>query len=598
MSQTTTPLPSPDPASLPRKETVVSRGFHQAIIQELGPRFRLLNTGIAFNSTACSAPPAICTPFRVACRLWNEVTGWSLVVEIQDPRNRVVECVLPSGVLDGRPREAMAMLAKHGLRVFSADDHRNVLDLIRAWPVSLFATEAGRTGWQEEKSAFVLPTGRVLIRKTASESFRYTGDRASEEIGDLAIWQAGVAALCPGNPVLLFACSVAFAAPLLPFQTATGSRVFHLHGLSGEGKTRLLNAASTVWPRRNSGIRTWRTTVNGLEGAAAEVQHLLLGLDDLPEEPPPEFDAAIYMLGNDGGKSRMSKTTAMQGRLTWKIMILSTGEVSSKTALKAIGKTRRGGQSVRMLDIRVADRHDATPWSAYENLHGHGTGRAFVAALDRAVEQASGPAGAAFVEALLRTDAKAIEKRLAVAIEAQASDLRQRLGISEDDPAETEVRRVIDAFALVAVAGEWASDYGVTGWESGSVTAAVGEIARRWLQERGGTRPIDQMEAANVTREFLERNGNRLITLPVRDAKAASNDREILGYRDATHFYLLSQTFTEIHKGRNIDASARLLEEAGYLERGGERNSLLYRVPKAGESRPRAYRITRAILDA
>ena len=40
------------------------------------------------------------------------------------------------------------------------------------------------------------------------------------------------------------------------------------------------------------------------------------------------------------------------------------------------------------------------------------------------------------------------------------------------------------------------------------------------------------------------------------------------------------------------------LEAAGHLVRGGERNSLLYRVPKAGDARPRAYRISRSILDA
>lgn len=157
------------------------------------------------------------------------------------------------------------------------------------------------------------------------------------------------------------------------------------------------------------------------------------------------FDEIEKVTGNSGGKTRMSKSTALQDRLTWKIMVLSTGEVSSATALKGIGKTRRGGQSVRMLDIRVADR--------------------------------------------------------------------------------------------------------------------------------------------------------RLLTLPVKDGKAPSHDREILGFRDETHFYLLSQTFADIHKGRNSDASARLLEESGHLERGGERNSLLYRVPKAGEARPRAYRITRTILD-
>ena len=159
------------------------------------------------------------------------------------------------------------------------------------------------------------------------------------------------------------------------------------------------------------------------------------------------------------------------------------------------------------------------------------------------------------------------------------------------------MRRVLDSFAVVAVAGEWATGLRVTGWEKGSVTEAVAEIAGRWLQERGGAGPVDQMEAVKATREFLDRNATRLIPLPVRNTGQGLG-REILGYRDESYFYLLSQTFAEINKGRDIDVSARLLEAAGHLVRGGERNSLLYRVPKAGDARPRAYRISRSILDA
>ena len=84
---------------------------------------------------------------------------------------------------------------------------------------------------------------------------------------DAADWRDRIGALCVGNSRLVFAVASAFAGPLLrPAGMESGG--FHLRGDSSSGKTTALRLAASV----NGGpsyMQRWRTTSNGLEGAAA-----------------------------------------------------------------------------------------------------------------------------------------------------------------------------------------------------------------------------------------------------------------------------------------------------------------------------------------
>jgi len=583
-SAQTHPLP-PQPA-LPHE----IKCFLEAVKKELPPRFELVSGGFKLLDQKA----AFCSPLRVRSRAKNQSSGWSLVIEILDPLDHIVTCILPAKTLEGKPREALGLLAEHGWRLFDSYWRDTVLDLLRQWPAGANETELDRTGWTADRAAFLLPDGTVLSHPGSAQRYRFSGRRKAVEVGDLAIWRREVASLFVGNPNLIFACCAALAPALMPFQPAAASRIYHFYEKSSVGKSLILKSGMSVWPQESDGLRTWRTTVNGLERAAANANNTALCLDDLPEDPTAEFGQAIYLIGNDGGKTRMDQNTAEKERLTWKINVLSSGEAKSAVSLEKIGKKQRGGQDVRMIDIRAVAESDGIVYGAFENLHGQPNGRAFAKVLEEALGMASGPAGRAFVEALLKIEPHLLAERLRQDIELSAAALRLAIDVSEDDHGASEVNRVLDSFALVAVAGEWATNFGVTGWEKGVATTAVTEIARRWLKDRGSSKSRDLIEAIRGTREFLERSAHLLITLPAKSVRMAS---EVLGYKDDAYFYILPKTFADIHAGRTPESIARLLEGAGFLERGGERNSLLFRLRDTGKDRPRAYRIRREIME-
>ncbi|MFG6664764.1 DUF927 domain-containing protein [Sulfitobacter sp. 916] len=532
-----------------------------------------------------------CTPFRVKSYVEEqEGNGWKSVIEILNPDGKLVECLLPWRILDGKPNEALGVLANHGLRILNGYNKQSVLELIRTWKVSARELEVSRFGWTPDREAFALSSGRVLTRKTTEASYRFVGNADGRQIGNSAVWKESVGRLAIGNPNMLFACALGFSTALLPYATSAGSTIYHLHGRTSQGKTRVLRTALSVWPKIGEADKTWIATINGLEGEMARANNHLLGLDELPEEPPQDFSRAIYMIGNSGGKGRSTKDGTAITRQAWRTSVISTGEDSMAGTLKKLGKPPRGGQAVRMIDIPLEGA-----FGAFDTLHEHATADAFVKALDVSLAKAAGGAGALFVTGIMHGSAAHMEAYVSRHVTEQAAAMQDALGIVAGDTKTTEIRRVLDAFALIAVAGELVSRWGITGWPEGTATAAVQEIAKRWLGDRGNM-AYDQINVLESIRDHLQQNQDRFMTI----AQAINTEHdtaEIPGYQDDTYIYLLASTFALSHGKATSDAAVTYLLDANYLHAGGERNSQQYRLPKINGKRSRAYRIRKSLLE-
>lgn len=306
-----------------------------------------------------------------------------------------------------------------------------------------------QTGWSgPDFKAFVLPD-EVIGPKASAVTYQ-TGERGNDEYttgGTLSGWQAGVAALAVGNPLLALALSAAFAGPVLA-RCNSESGGIHFIGDSSTGKTTAIEAACSVWGGANF-KRSWRATGNGMEGVAALFNDSLLALDEISECDPREVGAIVYALGNGRGKQRASRTGHARSVARWRCSVLSSGERSIGTTMAEGGHRVKAGQSVRLLDVPAARAH-----GAWDTLHYFHSGTALSDALKRQSIAHFGHAGRAFLERLSRDHADFC---------AALDKIKARPEFASPDD-EGQARRAASRFAVLALAGELATEYGVTGW--------------------------------------------------------------------------------------------------------------------------------------
>lgn len=575
------------------------RDFYAAIYEALPPQYRLSSDGIAHKGPSGARAIPFCSPFRVKALVEEPKSqNWSRVVELLNPRGDLVECILTAGSLTGRPRDAIAKLSDRGLQVANEYQIKTILEIIRNWPVP---TEAYRTlvtkvGWSPTRDAFTLTSGRIITRKGAPSEYQFDGDPVGTEIGSLETWREHIAALAVGNTNLVFGISLAFSTALLDLSLRfmePETLIYHLYAKTSQGKTRTLRAAMTVWPKIGKKDRTWAGTINGLEAEIAKSHSILMGLDELRGNATPDLHVLIYRFGNGSSKARGLKEGGAQERESWLTAVLSTGEASFVDVLSKLGGVPTGGQGVRMLDIPAIGRY-----GLFDALHGSETSDDFVARLDKAIRKASGPAGAAFVERLLELDGEAPEYNLEADVRRHEKALQAHLGVRAGDEATIEIRRVLRSFALVATAGEWATDWGLTGWETGEAYAAVQTIAERWLKGRGCL-PFDQIQILKNVRQYLEKTEHRFTYLSAVRRKEGGGYGDQMEFRDDTFFYLRPAALSTMARDLEISKTGQILEAltgGRYLESGGEKNSQQFKLPLIGSERPRAYRIRRTIL--
>ena len=410
---------------------------------------------------------------------------------------------------------------------------------------------ASRTGWHDVESGrcFVLP-GRTIGAENVRHQTESPGIDDFRQAGTLQGWRETVAAPCRGNPVLILAVSAALAGPLLKVaaQRDAGGHGFHLVGDSSKGKTTALQAAASVWGGPGF-VRTWRATGNGLEATAAALNDAAIILDEISEANPHEIGGVVYALANGHGKQRARREGGSRQAARWRVVALSSGERTLAGHMGEAGGRVKSGQSARLLDVPATWQSHG----AFDELHGHPDGRAFADALKQASERHHGHAGPAFVEWLIDQDHD-LPERLA---RTQAHEWFQ-------EPGEL-AGRAGSAFALVATAGELATEAGITGWQTGEALEAAAFALGGWADLRGGGHGEDQ-QILNAVRDFLDRHG---------DARFSSLDTSGSGIRDRAGYwrdtengrvwYFTAGALREAASGFETRRIADALEAAGWL---------------------------------
>lgn len=151
------------------------------------------------------------------------------------------------------------------------------------------------------------------------------------------------------EPICAAVICASFAAPLLkPLHAANFA--IHLPGESSRGKTSMLKIAASVWGDPNSPhwLASWNVTAAGAEARAAMMSDLPQCYDEIGSGEAQAIERLMYTLINGGGRTRSSRDIALRETLTWRTIVLSTGEREIADELTATGV------QVRVVQLPIA----------------------------------------------------------------------------------------------------------------------------------------------------------------------------------------------------------------------------------------------------
>lgn len=502
----------------------------------------------------------ICSPLHVdAVTFDNTGANFGRLLRFRNTLGKWKTWAMPMEMLRGDASDLRGVLLSMGVHLDPSATGRTMLAMYLQSQVPQRQIEAVmQTGWAGGQfTAYALPDtviGPHAVRVTFQSESK--GKDEYTQRGTLESWQQGIAAPAVGNPLLVMALSAAFAGPVLAL-VGVESGGLHLIGDSSTGKTTALQAAASVWGGDNF-RRSWRTTANGVEGAAALFNDCLLALDEISECDPRDVGEVVYMLGNGVGKQRASRTGTARSVHRWRSSVISTGERSIATSMAEAGQRVKAGQAVRLLDIPAQRR-----FGAWDNLHQHNNGPAFSDALKRASLASYGTAGRAFLEKLTRdTD------NLAERLEGIKTQLMKSQQSGDGQPARAAAR-----LAVLALAGELATAYGITTWQEGEATKAAAVGFDAWLSLRGeATGNAEHHQITQAVLDFIDRHGESRFS----DASGPFEDRQQAMVRDRAGWWQsagdgMEYLFTtsgmrEALKGFDFDRALKVLRLAGMMD--------------------------------
>lgn len=451
-------------------------------------------------------------------------------------------------------------------------------------------------GWvtdHEDSPVYVLP--EIVIGDAVEEVVFQPEEhcpttRTIRQRGTLKQWQKHVAEPCRENPLLAFSICVAFAGPLLKF-AGLECGGFHLYGRTSKGKTTALQVAASVWgsgadpaESNDSYISRWNTTGNALEGTAAAHNDGFLALDEMGTCDARDFGKVVYDLHGGKGKARLDKNSMLQATRAWRLITLSTGEISVRQKIEEdCGRRARAGQLVRLADIPIGD-------GLIESAKGPERAR-FVVDLKRQCARYFGTAGQAFLSALI-TEYKEVP-HLHFAIEELVSSIENVL--VRDRELESHQRRVFRRFAAVAAAGKLAALMEVLPYELADVWRAVEHASDAWLGDKA-----NQSEAVlgiEAVRDFILGNGARF--------RLANDERAfvhspIAGYRDPGKglFLFTESGLREACGGLDRQVVLDELIRQGHLFQNETNRKTTKHVIHGLQGRVRLYAVRESLLNA
>ena len=452
----------------------------------------------------------ICAPFEVQAETRDEAGNWGLQIAWRNRDGSPQSEVFGRELFAGDCKEVRLRLAAGGLtQAGDSWSRQKLAEYLNVVKSSRRARCVRATGWHvvNGRRVFVLPE-QVIGEADEAVILSADGrDRAPfNRKGTLASWRETIGRFSCLNSRLVFAVSIAFAGPLLDLVGEDGGG-WNLKGPSRVGKTTALRVAASVWGgdelQGSSGfMRSWRATGNGLEGTATQYSDTLLLLDEMGQVEGKEIGDISYMLSNGSGKSRAGRDGSARASARWRLLFLSSGEVGLADKNTEARLNTKAGQQVRLIDVQA----DAgAGWGLYDELHGDASAEKFAEALRQACRENFGHGGIAWLEWIVAKSRR--DPEFSSNIQGKVDGFVAGWLRALPD-AGGQVRSVARRYGLVAVAGELASEAGITGWPKGEAERALKVMFASWLADRGTAGASEDLQARRQLAEFISRHGS------------------------------------------------------------------------------------------
>jgi uncharacterized protein (DUF927 family) len=299
----------------------------------------------------------LCGPIQAIAKTRDEHGhNWGLLLQWHDRDGHLHKWAMPNRLLAGNSYDVIAQLLDRGLFVSSTPGARQKLMFF----LSLIAPAANalsvaQTGWHNvrDQVVFVLPdevfgapADECVVLQTTQPV-----PHAFNIAGTTKDWRDQIGRYAIGNSRLILAIAMALAAPLVELVNEESGGL-NFQGGSRLGKSTALAVAASVWGGGPHGyVRQWRSTANGLEGIAALHSGVLLCLDEMSQVDAREAGECAYLLANGAGKSRAGRDGLTRTPQTWRLLFLSTSEITLADKMQEAGKRARVGQEVRLVDV-------------------------------------------------------------------------------------------------------------------------------------------------------------------------------------------------------------------------------------------------------
>jgi len=525
-------------------------------------------------------------PYRVSDRVSvvanvsdSDGGSYGLLLAWKDNRKRAKRMIVPMEDFIGDPKTICSRLVSGGLNIEMGCHKELVAHLHQSAKRVKHMLLVRQIGWHHGQyvlpdHSFGTPKAEPVILDPAIETSKFSTS------GSLQEWIDNVGKMCSGNSRLLFAVSGAFAGPLLKL-AGEGSAIMHLRGASTGGKTTALKAASSVLgSQEDRNLLTWHSTENGIEATLASHNDSTFCLDELHEADPKTVMQTVYMIGNGTGKQRMSKELLSRNPHRWTALVLSSGEIDLASHAASSGAKVKGGAEVRMLNVEA----DAgAGMGVFEELHRKESPAEFATDLWQNASKFYGVVFREYLEILTQFDEGFLLDLM--------SDLkREFLDLCRFHNAAPEVQRAANKFALIALAGELATMFRLTGWKAGEARDGVLRCFESWRTRRGGDTVVyDERVGVEAVKQFIERFGSSRFE----GISGAPNGRPILdraGFKrhlrggTVEYLFLPSIFKEEVCKGHDSLLVCKALLRDGHLRRQDPAYTIRTTVPEIGKT--------------